>query len=170
MKISSNRFQNNFKIKKNRGFGLLEIIIGASIISVAILAAVSCYTIYIQYALANQKNVQASYLLEEGLEATSFLRDMGWTTNISPLSVLTTYYLVWNGYYWVTSTTPQYVDGLFLRSINLANVNRDSNGRIATSGTNDPNTKLITATVSYWQGHATTTQSISTYITNLYGN
>ena len=155
------------KFIKNQGFGLIEIIIGAAIISVGIIAVSTSYTIYVQYAFSNERNVEATYVIEEGLEAMRFLRDKGWSTNIATLSTSIPYYLTFNGSYWATTTIPQYVDGQFLRSIDLDDVNRDANDQIAVSGTLDPNTKKITSTVSYFQGHATTTQSISTYISNI---
>ena len=155
------------KFRKNRGFGLVEIVIGAAIISIGILAVSTSYTVYVQYALSNQKNVEAVYIIEEGIEAMKFLRDMGWDGNIAPLSTATTYYLEFNGSYWATTTIPQYVDGQFLRSINISDVMRDGSDRISASGTLDPDTKQITSTVSYWQGHSTTTRSMSTYISNI---
>lgn len=152
---------------QKKGFGLLEILIGSAIIVTGILALSEGYTLYMKYALANEKNIQAAYLAEEGLEAMTFLRDWGWTAKIKPLSTTTAYQLYWNGSYWTTVMTNQYVDGLFLREIRIADVARDSNGNIAASGTYDPNTKLITVTLSYVQGRSTTTKSISTYITNI---
>ena len=157
-------------MKKNRGIALIEIVIGAAIISTGILAASSAYSNYVSFAFANQKNVQAAFLLEEGLEVVSFLRDKGWTANISPLSTTTTYYLAFGSTDWATTTSPTYVDGEFLRSITVADVRRDGTDKISASGTYDPNIKKITASVSYWQGHATTTRSISTYVSNLYNN
>lgn len=152
---------------KNKGMGLVEIIIGSAIILSGILVANISYTAYVQYALSNQKNVQATYLLEEGLEVMSLIRDKGWKNNIATLSPAKTYYLTFNGGVWVITLVSQYVDGQFLRRINVANVNRDSNDRISTVGTLDQNTKYITVTVAYFQGHATTTRSLSTYITNI---
>jgi len=149
---------------------LVEILIGSAIISVAILAVSSAYSTYVSYALANQRNIQASYILEEGLEVMTFFRDKGWANNIAKLSTTTTYYLSWSGTDWATSTTAQYVDGMFLRKLNVADVKRDGSDRISSSGTYDSNTKQITATVDYFQGHSTTTRVMSTYITNLYGN
>lgn len=155
---------------KNRGFGLIEIVIGSAILVAVVLAAGSAYTTYMKYAFANERNIQISYLLEEGLEAVTFLRDRGWTANIAPLSTATTYYLTWNGSYWATTTSAQYIDGEFFRSINIADVRRDGNDQIAVSGTVDTNTKQVTATVSFRQNNATTTKSISTYIANIYNN
>ncbi len=154
-------------MKKNRGMALVEIVVGSAIIAVGIVAASTSFNTYVNYALANQKNIQAAYLGEEALEVMTFYRDKGWTANISRLSTSTTYYLTYVSSTWATTTIPQYVDGEFLRSINISDVRRDTNDDIAVSGTYDPNTKKITTTVSYYQGHATTTKSISTYISNL---
>jgi type II secretory pathway pseudopilin PulG len=154
-------------MKKNLGMALVEILIGSAIISAGILAVSSVFSTYVQYAFANQQNVSASYVLEEGLEVVTFFRDKGWE-NISKLSTTTTYYLFWDNDNWATTTTPQYIDDIFLRKINVEDIKRGAEDEISTSGTYDPNTKKITATVEYWQGHGTTTRSISTYITNLY--
>jgi Tfp pilus assembly protein PilV len=149
---------------------LLEIVIGAAIITVGILAVTTAYATYVQYAYANEHNTEAAYLLEEGQETAQFWRDSGWTANIATLSTTTTYYLSWTAGTWKATTTPQYVDGIFLRSMSVADVTRDGSDDIASSGTYDANTKNVTVSVSYLAGHATTTQSISAYLTNLYAN
>ncbi len=156
-------------MKKNRGMAIVEILIGSAIISVGIFAAITSFNTYVNYAFANQKNIQAAYLLEEGLEVLGYMRDTSWV-NISRLSTTTTYYLTWSGTTWATTTVPQYVDNEFLRSISVTDIKRDASDDISNSGTYDPNAKQITATVSYYQGHATTTKSISTILTNLYDN
>jgi Tfp pilus assembly protein PilV len=154
-------------MKKNFGMALVEILIGSAIISIGILAINTAYTEYFKYALANQKNVEAAYLLEEGLEVMTFFRNQSWTPNITNLSTTTTYYLSFVSSHWATTTTPQYVDGQFLRSISVSDVKRDGNDDIASSGTFDPNIKKFTVTVSYWQGHGTTTKAMSAYLTNI---
>lgn len=150
-----------------KGLALVEILIGSAIISVGILAVISSYNTYLNYALSNQKNIQAAYLLEEGMEVMRFMRDKGWTNNISKLSTTTVYYLTFSGGSWATTTTKTYIDSEFERGITITDVKRDANDDIASSGTYDPNTKKVTATVSYWQGHATTTKTLSTYIANI---
>lgn len=158
------------KTQTDKGMSIIEVLIGSAIIVTGILALIASHTGYTQYAIQNEKNVEITYLLEEGLEAVSFLRDKGWDAYIAPLSTSTTYYLAFNGLHWAATTTPQYVDGTFLRKITIADVMRDSNSDIASSGTLDPNIKKFTAAISYSQGQATTTQSISTYIADIYGN
>ena len=158
-----------YNLKNKSGFAMVEIVVGSAIILVAILAINQAYSAYVQYALANSKNAEAGYILEEGMEALKFIRDKGWTANISKLSTTTTYYLTWNASGWATTTTPQYVDGVFLRSVTVSDVKRDAvSDDIAVSGYYDSGTKLITTTVAYWQGHATTTRSLSLYLANKY--
>ncbi len=152
-------------IKFSSGLALVEIVIGAAIMTVGILAINISYNTYLQYALANQHNVEAANLLSEGEEVFSIFRYKDWNY-IGKLSTTTTYYLTFTSD-WATTTTPVYVDGMYLRSIIISDVKRDGNDRIATSGTYDPYTKQITVTVSYYQGHATTTKTISAYIANI---
>jgi hypothetical protein len=69
---------------------------------------------------------------------------------------------------WKATTTVEYVDGVFLRSFNLDDVWRDVNGEIVTSGgIYDTDTKSVMATINYFQGKATTTRTMTTYITNI---
>jgi Tfp pilus assembly protein PilE len=156
--------------KNKKGFGLIEIIIGSAVLLLVTLSVTSAYNTYINYFLTNQDNSKASYLLEEGLEAIIFLKDQNFTSNIKSLTSGSTYYLYFNGTSWTSTTTSQYVDSKFLRSFVVSNVNRDGSDKIATVGTNDPNTKLVTVSVSFPASHATTTKSLSTYITNIYNN
>ena len=155
---------------KNQGMILAEILVGSAIILMVIMATVEAYSTYLNYALSNQNNTVASYLLEEGIEVATYLRDIGWNANIGTLTSGTTYYVVFDGSTWLTTTTLQYIDNTFLRTLVVENVNRDINDDIASVGTLDPNIKKVTVTVSYWQGHATTTKSLETYITNIYNN
>jgi len=153
-----------------KGVALVEVVIAAAIISVGVLAVSSAYSTYVSYAFSNQYNVQVSYMMEEALEAVSFFRDNSWAANIAHLSTTTTYYLTFSGSSFATTTTPQYVDGKFLRSITVSDVKRDANQDIASAGTYDPNIKHVTTSVSFSYKGATTTKSISMYITNLYDN
>jgi len=149
---------------------LIEIVVGAAILTTGILAIGTAFATYVQYALANQHNAEAAYLLEEGQEVAGFWRDAGWNSNIAALSTTTSYYLYWAGTSWTATTTPQYSDGIFLRSIGITDVRRNGTDDIAASGTYDPDTKNVSVNVSYVAGHATTTQTMSSYLTNLYSN
>ena len=139
--------------KLNKGLSLVEVVIASAIILAAVLVLLGVHSLYLKVALSNSNTVKAAYLAEEGIENVRFLRDSGWTTNISNL----------------TSTTTL-IDN-FYRTVTLSAVSRDASGDIVTSGGSiDANTKLVTSSVSWWAATATTTKSISTYLTDIYDN
>lgn len=155
---------------KNKGISLVEVVVASTIFLSIILAMMSTYSTYIKYSLSNQNNTRAGYLLEEGAEVITYLRDEGWGSNISSLVNGTTYYLFFDAIKWLSTTTPIYIDEGIKRTFVVQSVNRDSNDDIAISGVNDPNTKRFDITVSYWQGHSTSTESLSFYLTNIHNN
>ncbi|MDQ3076808.1 MAG: prepilin-type N-terminal cleavage/methylation domain-containing protein [bacterium] len=165
----------NYK-KNAQGMSLIEILIGCSIIVIGILALSTTFTKYVTFALNNERTIQAAYLAEEGLEAVTFLREKGWTTYIATVSTSTPRYLAWDStnLFWKATSTPQYIDGLFLRSFTVTDVRRNNTTEAistSTSGTYyDPKTKSITVDVAYRQGIGTTTHTMTTYITNLNDN
>lgn len=156
--------------EKNKGFGLVEMLIGASVLSVTLLSIATFFQVTTRASRTTQSAIQADYLLEEGVEALKIFRDMSYTNNFSKISTSTPYYYQWNGTAWVTSTAYILIDGKFERSFTLADVQRDANNDIASSGTYDPDTKLAKVSVSWSDASGTTTRSIQTYITNIFGN
>jgi Tfp pilus assembly protein PilV len=160
------------KIYKNkRGMSLVEVVVGSTIILVAFLALLTTYNLYLKSTFNNSRIIQASLIAEEGIEATRLMRSSNWTSNIANLSNGVSYYFSWDGSKWVSSTLNVYVDNSFERKFVLSPVYRDSNDKIASSGTLDASTKLVTVTVSWRDsGGATSTRSLSTYLTNIFGN
>lgn len=163
------KLRKNTKI--NKGFGLVEMIIMISIITFSVLAIWKIYTVFIKISLSNPASFQSSFLVEEGIEAIKFMRDGGWSSNISNLSTSTVYFLVFDGTNWKATTTPFLINGKFDRHINFFDVFRDSSGNIVSSGSFDSNTKKVSVTVS-WQKEAgaTTTKIITTYVSNIFNN
>lgn len=159
------------KTTNSRGMSILEILIGCTIITIGILALINTYGVYVNYSLSHDQKVEATFLLEEGIEAVSLLRDQDWGDYITPLSTSATTSIAWNGSAWRATTTPERVDGIYLREIRMDQVKR-TNGVIDTSGsgTVDTDSKLVTVYVSYRQGNATTTISMSKYLVNIYNN
>jgi hypothetical protein len=156
-----------FAQHNKRGIGLVEMVIGAAIITTGALSLIAAFNIYMNYAFSNTGNVQAAYLAEEGLEVMTYFRDKSWL-NISRLSTTTPYYIYFTGGDWATSTTQQLV-GSFYRRIRLEDVQRDSNGLVVTSGgTFDTDSKKVTVTIEYPTTRGTSTRSIITYITNIH--
>lgn len=163
-------FPNKIQNKTQKGFGVLEIVIGIAILSFSLLGLFMVSHISLKIIDDDTGNIQAGFLLEEGLEAVKVLRDSGWDANIKTLNAGSNYYLTFNGSTWQSTTTNTYIDNVFERKFILENVNRDINDDISVSGTPDQDTKKVTVYVSWLGRNSTTTKSISTYITNLYGN
>lgn len=160
------------KVNLKNGSGLIEILIAVFIFSIILGSLITASNKYLSGASDNLKSTKAAYLAEEGIEAIKIIRDTNWST-ISNLADNTNYYLYWNtssstNNTWSATTTASTIDSIFTRTVVLNNVYRDSNGRIVTSGgTLDANTEKVTVTISWKAKAATTTKSISTYITNI---
>lgn len=158
------------KIKLNYGFGLLEIVIASAIISIFVFSFIGVFQNALRVSGDSTKEIQASFLIEEGLEAVRIMRDSGWQANIAPLAPATDYYFEFANSTWQATSSNIYIDGLFERKFILNDVYRDGNDDIAVSGTFDPNTKQVSSFVSWLGRGGTTTRTVSTYMTNLFSN
>ncbi len=147
---------------------MVEVLITAAIMTGSILAvtAVAQKSIYVAREAFHVN--QATFLLEEGAEAVRIARDSGWN-NISTLTIGTTYYPSFSGGTWILSTTSNVV-GIFTRTVVLANVNRDTSTQdiVSSGGTLDPNTKLVTVTVTWIEGGSTITKTLQFYIMDVF--
>ncbi len=150
-----------------KGFGIIEVLIGASIIVAVLSSLIAVNNIFISSSTTNIDKLQATFLAEEGIEAVKSIRDYSWTSRIATLSNNTDYYLSFSGSQWVATTTPQYIDAK-LRSFTLSPAYRDGSDRLATTGTLDNEAKKLTMTVAWQEKGATTTKIVMTYITNLF--
>ncbi len=149
---------------------MVEILIASAIILLTVLTLLGTHALYLKSALANTNSLKATYLAQEGLEAARFLRDVSWENQIEGLSLGTNYYAGLAGSAWTLSTTASNIDN-FSRTLIFNQVERNVNGDIVASGGSvDPNTKLVTATVSWSQNGSQKSVSLSTYLTNLYDN
>ncbi len=153
------------------GFGLIEIIIASTLVS---MATVSLAYVFILSARLNDQTIErtrAHFLAEEGLEVVRHLRDKGWTANIKTLSTNTPYYFVFDtaSSQWSLTTTPQStIDGVFSRTLVVSPVSRDVSDNIVLSGgTNDIDTLKAVSMVT-WGGSQSV--QIPTYITNMFNN
>ena len=142
------------------------IVVSAVLSSVAF-AIIGGMQISIRLASLSIQRVQSATLLEEGAEVVRFLRDTAWS-NISGLTIGTTYYPTWTGTTWTLSTTPVQVDNLFTRTVVFSNAYRDGSNKLATSGTLDTNTRKVTVTTT-WQGPSgQVTDSLDLYISKIF--
>jgi Tfp pilus assembly protein PilV len=160
-------FRKHKKQNKQAGFLLVEVLIVSAIMTVAALAIIAVAQKSIYVARESLHITQANFLLEEGAEATRVLRDNGWT-NISSLNIGTDYYLAYSLGTWTLSTSPNTV-GNFTRKVTFASVNRDATTQdIASSGSNDTGSRLVTVTVSWTEGGATINKTLSYYLMNIF--
>lgn len=160
---------SNKKSSNKKGFTLVEVLVGATIISLTTFSLVSAGAKGVELSLRAMRQTQASYLLEEGAEAVKSIRDSAWS-NISGLTVGTTYYLSYNTStnVWSLSTTPSTIDSIFTRTIVVSAVNRDSNDDISSSGTTDAYTKKVDVTVSWTSASGTVSKTLSLYISDIF--
>ncbi len=157
-------------VRLQKGFSIIEIVVGSAIITVAGLAIILGTLSYIEISSKNSHNVQTALLFEETGEAIQFLRDSGWTSNIGNKTLNTAYYLSWSGSTYSLSTTPNLYQNTYTRTVRFQSVERDGNDSITTSGSNDPDTRLVEIDVSWPYKGATTTISTEMLIHNVYDN
>jgi prepilin-type N-terminal cleavage/methylation domain-containing protein len=157
---------------KKKGLSLIEVLVATSIILIFFTALVSVYNSYLRSARTNINTIKAVYLADEGIEAVKFLRDSSWSTNIAPLTSGGTYYLTFATTTWNVSNSNLFIDGVFERKFSVTNVNRDpvTFDIVSSGGAIDYDTKLVNVSVSWAVNGATTTKTVSTYITNLFAN
>jgi type II secretory pathway pseudopilin PulG len=155
---------------KEKGALLVEVLIGSAIIASVLVLLAGSLVRFNLLAVDNLRRTQAAFLATEGLEAVRSLRDTSWTEAVATLTPNTDYYLAWQGDQWSLSATPSLVDGRFDRAVRVEEVYRDANNDIAETGTLDPDTWLVTASVSWPTGRGTTTKQLSAYLTNLFDN
>lgn len=148
----------------------MEAVVAVSVFLVLVLGLFGSFNIFLTTSLSNINKIQASFLEEEGLEAMRVIRDNGWTANIASQASGVPFYLYFNGTNWVSTTSVEYIGGMYERKVILTNATRNVSQDIVSGGTPDPKTKLVTVQVSWSDHGATTTRSLQTYLTNVYNN
>ncbi len=162
--------------KPNSGFGIIEVVIGAAIVSLALSAVIVKFAFYVRSGASNNSRTKAIALAEEGLEVARALRNQGYSTNIASLTAGSTYRLAFSGSAWQTTTTNTFIDGRFDRTVVFDSVYRrpaapDNFGSSSPAPKAiDANARKATVTVSWLEKNATTSISVATYLTNLYAN
>lgn len=138
------------KASSSHGFSLVEIVVGSAIFLTVGVGVATAWQAYLKVVNISATRSQAALLTEEAAEALQFLRDGGWTANISGRTLGTQYHLSWNGTAYSLTTTPVPLQGGgYFRTIVFSAVNRDAFDSIVSSGgTLDPDTKRIAITIT----------------------
>ena len=166
-------FLNAKRSALNAGFSLVEVLIGTALILLSLTGLVTGYSFYLKAGLKNTDALKAAFLLQEGAEAVTLLRDDAWST-LSSLAVGVPYYLSWNGTTWVATSTATTTDALFTRTFTLDEVYRRNSDKdiVASSSpdakTLDVNTKKLAVRVSWGTASSTEEHRAVTYLTNLF--
>src|SRR3990172_6570068 len=111
----------NFKfrsLKKEKGVGLIEIIIVGAILAIAFVGIVSFLINSRGITFQNTRNTEATFLAKEAMEAVRSIRDESWATNLATLTSGTIYYPVISGNEWTLATTdPVPINSLYTRTV-----------------------------------------------------
>lgn len=150
---------------------LIEVVIIIAVFSLIFVGFTTAFQRAVILSADHVQRIQSMYLVEEGHEAVRLIRDSGWASHIALLTRDTPYFLTFVGGSWQLTSVPQpYIFGIYERTVTFGAVMRDANNDIASVGTVDPNTILVTVDVA-WRGRsATTTNEVATYLTNMFIN
>ncbi len=161
---------NNLSISKKHGFSLVEILVAASIMLIVAGAITSSFSKYILIARSNTDSVKAVYLLDEGVEIVKIMRDMGWKQNIEPIQNNSLFRV--NRKTYSTTDSTDLIGGIFDRTFVFGEICRNENKDISecSSETVATDTRKITVNVTWNDGNGTNTKTLSTNISDLFGN
>jgi len=145
---------------------MVEILVVASIVVISVLVAMTVAQKSIYLSRQSVHQAQAAFLLEEGAEATRIVRDNTWS-GISGLTVSTDYYPLFSGGTWALSASPTEV-GIFTRKVVFSSAFRDGSQDLASSGTEDDQTRLVTVSVSWTDGGQTFSKILKFYLADIF--
>lgn len=127
---------------------MIEIIIVTAIVSGALFAFSQVGAFALKVLRHEKETLEMTLLAEEGLEAVRSLRDESWAGNIDTHDEGTDHYISLASGKWVIGHTPAPPIGAYTRTVRIEQVFRDGQDRIGGSGTLDPGTVRVTATVA----------------------
>jgi len=147
-----------------KGISIIELLVVAAIITIGLVGLLNVTASSLKFSSQIRENDQAKALAEEALEAVRNFRDgTTWNTGLGILTLDVAYHpeKIGTPSRWNLVLGQETING-FTRKVIIKKVFRDTNSNIAPTGTEDVNTKMIVATVS-WGNRVV---EISTYLTN----
>ena len=85
------------------GIGLIEAVAGISIVSIFIFSLMLATQLSQKIVGESVRNIQASFLLEEGVDAVKIFRDTSWSSGIGNLVAGQNYFFSYNGTTWIST-------------------------------------------------------------------
>lgn len=146
---------------------MIELLVAITIIVVALVVLMQLYSFFIRTSGQNKKNLEATALAQEALEAARSVRDENWT-NFASLSAEAAYHPAQTGppAKWSLTAGQETING-FTRQIVLSRVYRDANDDIVSSGgVEDSGTRKLTATVSWSDRERNYSVNLVNYLTD----
>ena len=143
---------------------VIEVIVAVSVFAIIAASSVVIIISSLGSARLAEEQSQAAFIATEGLESVKSIRNQGWGNLTNGPHGLSIEGGVWS----FLGTSDVDPSGKFTRVIEIADVRRDVGGNIIGSGgTVDPETKKVTATVS-WDFTPTRQNSVvmNVYLTN----
>ena len=152
-----------------KGISIVEVVIASAIISLAMISITNVYGNFLTLSLANTEKVQAVFLLDEGVEAIKIMRNYSWAS-VASSTESTNYYLTWENSRWISTTTPNTIDGKFIRTFTVADVYRDpiTLNIVNSGGVLNNDSKIINLDISWNHKGSISSKQIRFFIFNLY--
>lgn len=157
---------HSLRSHRHRGVSAVEVVLGVSLLATVILFSTDAVVRFVSQGAVQVDRIRALYLAEEALEVARFLHDEDWA-DIQAFTNGTPYYIDWSQNPVELTATPILVDGVYAQTLTFGAVERNIVSDIVPAGTGtvDPDTRLVTATVS-WDGRNVTLQTYLADIIN----
>lgn len=163
-----------------RGFSLVEVLIGSSIICLSLIFIINLETGISKLGFNSVSRIQAGMLAEEGVAAIINLRNVSWQ-NIATLDNNVPYKLFWDqgDGLWKTAAWANLIDNKFDRTVVFYDVYRSPltyeivpppNGWFLLTDIPviDPGTKKFVVTITWHDDNGTSTKSVTSYVHNIF--
>ena len=156
-------------LSKKRGISLIEVLIGVSILALVTITMLFTMTLFLETRGEVMKKTKALYLAEEGLEVLRYLRDEDWEVFGTELSTDTVYYFSLSDTEVATTTSPEIIDGTYLREFEIHDVYRNNTSDdIVASTTGSSYVDSETMEVVVRVGFSDSTTTVRTLLTNIF--
>lgn len=158
---------NNHSKKKNRGFGLIEVILVIGVGMITFLGIEQYLNLSLKAAKQDVFQTEAFYWMRSNLETARVIRDEDWAL-ISGLTLGSQYSFTTSGAnpQKIISQIGTKIEGRYTTWITISQVQRDGNDNIASAGTVDPDTLKINSFVSWSDNGLSKQVSASEYLAN----
>lgn len=145
-------------------FSLIEIVVVLFLVVVIVPAVNNVISQSVRAMATTQREVEALYLAQEGMEAVRAMRDSSWS-NIADFEGTNYLNDVSGGLSF--SETPSLIDGIYERQVIVSPAYRDGNDDLADSGDPETEAKKIEVIITWSElNGGSKSISLQTYVTN----